>query len=256
MMKTRTDEIAEAWRESALAEIPRQELMLVTDFDGTLAEIGPDPARSAALPEALAALRRLATLLKRVVVLSSRTPEELERLVPLRGIQLIGDSGLRLPGPGERQKLDFFNSQAAKSLADIPGVWLEIKPASTTIHLRNSPATSDEILARVAPTLDATGLDASPGRKVIEVHVAQAGKGNTLAGLLEEVKPGGLVVLGDDENDRSLFMVAGGQTIPHLCVGVASAEVSPDLFERCDVVLSGPRDVAALLRLIADDAEA
>jgi trehalose 6-phosphate phosphatase len=255
MVKTQTEDIAAAWRESPVSAIPKHELMLVTDFDGTLAEIGPDPTRSAALPEAINALRRLATTLKRVVVLSSRTTDELQQMVTLRGVQLIGDSGLRMPGPGEKQKLEFFNSQAAKSLADVPGVWLEIKPASTTIHLRNSPATSTEILERLAPILDATGLDASPGRKVIEVHVAHAGKGNALTALLEEVRPTGLIALGDDENDRSLFTVACSQSIPHLCVGVASAEVSPDLFERCDVVVSGPGDVAALLRVIAEAAD-
>ncbi len=66
----------------------------MTDFDGTLAEIGPDPSLTVAVPDSLDSLRRLSLALKEVVVLSSRTSTELLRLVPVRGVRLIGDSGL------------------------------------------------------------------------------------------------------------------------------------------------------------------
>ena len=85
MVRVQLEDIAEVWRRSPVSAVPPQDLMLVTDFDGTLADIGPDPARSAAQPEALDALRRLSRLLKQVVVLSSRTPTDLERLVPVKG---------------------------------------------------------------------------------------------------------------------------------------------------------------------------
>src|SRR3989442_7873314 len=91
------EDITEVLRRSPVSAVLPKDLMLVTDFDGTLAEIGPDPARSAAQPEALDALRRLSRLLNQVVVLSSRTPTELGRLGPVSRVPLIGDNRAAAP---------------------------------------------------------------------------------------------------------------------------------------------------------------
>lgn len=245
-------DLEEIWRRSPVSAVDPKNVMLVTDFDGTLAEIGPDPARSAALPEALDALRRLSRMLKQVVVLSSRTSTELSRLVPLQGVRLIGDSGLTPPTAEEKQALERFNAEAAQILGSIAGAWIEIKPASTTVHLRNAQVTGEEAVALLWPLLKATGLQGALGRKVIEVHSRFGGKGAALAALLDEVKPGGVIALGDDENDRSAFEVLSARSIPHLCIGVSSPEVPPDLFDRCDAVVDGPRQATAFLQMLAD----
>ena len=65
-------------------------MLLVSDFDGTLAEIVPEPTLAAALPDSLHALRRLVPVLNRVVILSSRTPTELSEHVSVPGALLIG----------------------------------------------------------------------------------------------------------------------------------------------------------------------
>ncbi len=226
--------------------------MLVTDFDGTLAEIGPDPVRSVALPESLDALRRLTQVLKQVVVLSSRTPTELSLLVPLSGVRLIGDSGLAPPTAEEQRALERFNSEAARPLGTVPGAWIEIKPASTTVHLRNAQISSEEAMALLRPLVKDTGLYGSQGRKVIEVHTHFAGKGTALTALMEELEPGGVVLMGDDENDRAAFEVLSRTDIPHMCVGISSPEVPPDLFDRCDVVLANPQQASDFLQMLAD----
>jgi len=252
VVRAELDEIAEVWRRSPIGTVPPNEVLLVTDFDGTLADIGPDPARSAAVPEALDALRRLSRLLKQVVVLSSRTGVELERLVPLSGVRRIGDSGLAPPTPEERRALERFNAEAAKLLASVPGAWLEIKPASTTVHLRNAQITGEEAMALLRPLIKDAGLYGAQGRKVIEVHTRFAGKGTALTKLLDEVEPGGAVCMGDDENDRSAFEVLSLTDIPHMCVGINSPEVRPDLFDRCDVLLASPLQATAFLQMLVD----
>ena len=251
-MRTELDEIAEIWRRSPVSAIDPRELMLVTDFDGTLAEIGPDPARSVAQPGALDALRRLSRVVKEVVVLSSRTHDELSRLVPLSGVRLIGDSGLPPPTPDEKRALQRFNAEAARLLGSFPGVWIEIKPASTTVHLRNAQISGEEAMALLRPLIKASGLFGSEGRKVIEVHTLSGGKGKAVALLLDELEPGGVVSMGDDENDRAVFEVLSAAPIPHLCVGVSSPEVPPGLFARCDLVVDGPANATAFLQLLVD----
>lgn len=251
-MKAELEEIADVWRKSQVANLPAMEVLVVTDFDGTLAEIGPDPTRSVAIPGALDALRRLSRLLKAVVVLSSRTSEELSRLVPVPGVRLIGDSGLPPPNPDEKHALEIFNTEAAKLLGSYPGVWIEIKPASSTVHLRNAKITGEEAMALLRPLVKANGLFGAQGRKVIEVHSRFGGKGAALAALLDEVKPGGVVAMGDDENDRAAFELLSARAIPHLTIGVSSAEVPPDLFARCDVVVDGPEKATLFLQMVAD----
>jgi len=94
----------DVWRLSPVSSLRPRDVILVTDFDGTLAEIAPDPTEAHILPTSLAALRRLAALLRRVAVLSSRPMSDLERLLPLRWIDLIGDSGLVDITPDERAR--------------------------------------------------------------------------------------------------------------------------------------------------------
>ena len=248
----KTEELLGAWRRSSVARIEPSEVILVTDFDGTLAEIVPDPSQAQARPETLAALEELVLLLADVIVLSSRAPAQLERLVPVPGVRLIGDSGLALPRHAQKEALDRFNEEATSLLRRIPGAWLEVKPASTAVHFRNTDKTGEEMLALLRPLLDGARLGAALGRKVIEIHAPKGGKGSALAALLPSEDPGGIVCFGDDENDRSMFEYVSALDFPHMCIGVSSPEAPHDLFERCDLVVPGPAGAAAVLAEIVD----
>ncbi|TMD16944.1 MAG: trehalose-phosphatase [Chloroflexi bacterium] len=247
-----TDEITHVWQNSPAARVPPSELILVTDFDGTLAEIVPDPTMARARPEALEAIQELVTLLADVIVLSSRTPDQLESLMPISGVRLIGDSGLALPRHAQKEALDRFNADARRLLERIPGAWLEAKPASTAVHFRNTDMSGEQMLALLRPLLDGARLSAAIGRKVIEVHAPKAGKGSALAALLPAEDPAGVVCFGDDENDRSLFEYVSAVDLPHMAVGVWSPEAPADLFERCDLVVPGPVGATAVLQEIVE----
>jgi trehalose 6-phosphate phosphatase len=251
-----TEEITYVWQSSPVSRAPSGEVILVTDFDGTLAEVVPDPAAARARPEALEALQELVMLLADVIVLSSRPFAQLETLVPISGARLIGDSGLAVPRHAQKEALDRFNADASRMLERIPGAWLEVKPASTAIHFRNTNTSGDEMLALLRPLLDGARLAAALGRKVVEVHAPKAGKGSALAALLPAEDPAGVVCFGDDENDRSLFEYVSALDIPHMAVGVWSPEAPPDLFERCDLVVPGPEGAVRVLQEIVEWAKA
>src|SRR5437588_9044915 len=247
-----TDEITYAWNRSRLARVPPGELILITDFDGTLAEIVQDPAAAGARPEALEALQELVGLLADVIVLSSRPPAQLENLVPISGVRLIGDSGLAIPRHAQKEALDRFNADTSRLLERIPGAWLEVKPASTAVHFRNTNLSGQEMLALLQPLLDSSRLEAALGRKVVEVHARKAGKGPALAALLPSEDPGGAVCFGDDENDRSLFEYVSSLEIPHMAAGVWSPEAPQDLCDRCDAAVPSPDAATAVLREIVE----
>jgi trehalose 6-phosphate phosphatase len=226
--------------------------MLVTDFDGTLAEIVSDPVEAAILPASLHALERLADRVRRVAILSSRPTSDLEKLVSLAGGDLIGDSGVGHLPIEARMRLDSFNAQAAKLLRTFNGVWLEMKPGATAVHYRHSNASFDELMVVLRPVLDTTALIAQPGRRVIEVMPTDRPKGSALERLIEKWEPAGVVCIGDDENDRPMFDLVSGLAWPHLILGVGSAEAPADLFAHCDLVVSGPEEVSRFLTLMAD----
>jgi trehalose 6-phosphate phosphatase len=250
-----TDELLDAWRESPVAAVLPSEVVLVTDFDGTLAEIVPDPTQTVARPEALQALSRLVRVLADVIVLSSRTTAQLEQLVPISGVRLIGDSGLAPPRHAHMDALEQFNSDVAVLLERLPGTMLELKPASSAIHFRGTNLSGEEMLALIQPLLEGRPLAGYLGRKVIEVHAPKAGKGTALAALLPGMDPGGVVCFGDDENDRSMFEFVSSMDVPHMAVGVSSPEAPSHLFDRCDVVVNGPEEAAAFLNEIVEWAE-
>src|SRR5258708_28439922 len=120
-----TDDLLGAWRNAAVAAVPPSEVVLVTDFDGTLADIVPDPALTVARPEALQALSRLVRLLADGLGLSSRTNPHLESLVPISGVRLIGDSGLATPRHAHKESLDGFNADVAALLSPISAAWFQ-----------------------------------------------------------------------------------------------------------------------------------
>src|ERR1700687_3812814 len=242
-----TGEIVSAWRNSPAAALPPSELVLVPDFDGPLADIVPNPTQTVARPEALQALSRLVRLLADVIVLSSRTTAQLEQLIPISGVRLIGDSGRHTPRHAQQETLQKFNADVAVLLERIPGAWLEVKPASSAIHFRNTTLSAEEMLALIRPLLEGRRLVADAGRKVIEVHSPNAGKGTALAALLPAEDPGGVVCFGDDENDRSMFEYVSSLEVPHTCVGVNSPEAPAHLFDRCDVVVNGPEEAVAFM---------
>ena len=246
----------EVWASSAISTLAPSRVMLVTDFDGTLAEIVSDPVEAVILPGSLRALERLVDRLRRVAILSSRPTVDLEGFVPLAGGDRIGDSGIGHLPLEARLRLDTFNAQAAKQLRTFNGVWLEMKPGATAVHYRHSNASYEELMAVLRPVLDTTNLIAQPGRRVIEVLPTDRPKGSALERLIEKWQPAGVICIGDDENDRPMFDLVSGFAWPHLIVGVGSAEAPADLFVRCDLVVAGPDEVTRFLTLLADWASA
>src|SRR5258706_13205346 len=123
----------EVWASSAISRLAPSQVMLVTDFDGTLAEIVSDPVEAVILPASLHALERLVDHLRRVAILSSRPTSDLEKLVPLSRADTIADSGVGALPLEARRRLDSFNAQAAKLLRTFNGGGLGRKPGPHTL---------------------------------------------------------------------------------------------------------------------------
>jgi trehalose 6-phosphate phosphatase len=91
-----------------------------------------------------------------------------------------------------------------------PGAWLEIKPASVAVHVRQvvDRAAAATLLEQVRASVDAS-LTLKPGKEVLEVTVTDADKGTALRRLISELGPAVTVYLGDDVTDEDGFRALG-----------------------------------------------
>ncbi|HEY8842238.1 MAG TPA: trehalose-phosphatase [Candidatus Dormibacteraeota bacterium] len=228
-------------------DIKPHQLLLATDFDGTLAPIVPEPAAARALSLSLVTLDRLVDLGVKVAVISGRSQQDLRNLVPIAGVRLLGENGIGEPTRLEAQALKRFNSIAGRVVVRQPGVWLEVKPGSTSIHFRQAPDAGPRLRAALLPAADDQGLVAGLGRMVIEVRASRADKTRALSVLLNGLESKAVIYAGDDECDRGVFELLGRLALKHLSVGVCSREVPDDLMTRCDVGVKGPEAFALFL---------
>jgi trehalose 6-phosphate phosphatase len=277
-------------RLDALLDAPPP-LMVVTDFDGTISRIDPDPLGARIDPLARVALRRLSRLAAlhpdrlRVFVLSGRAALDVAARVRVGGLTYLGNHGLEagsLPARSRAERLKValdealsgFSTPAHQLGGEVASrlgrpAWLfgEEKGPAVAFHFR---AAHDGDAARVLveqavaaglADLGVEGFMALEGRKVIEVRPASAGgKGASVERLLERERPGAVLALGDDVSDADAFRVIATARaevrVAGLAVGIrGGAETPPAIMELADVVLASPRDAARLLSALARELE-
>src|SRR4051812_37286929 len=163
-------------------------LLVAADYDGTLAPIVDDPIRAAPLPEAIAAIRELASLPQTTVaVISGRALRDLAALSRLPSeVRLVGshgsefDVGFVARIAPEAAALRTRLGRAVFELAEPhPGIRLEQKPASVAIHTRGVDHEVTVALAEAVRTGPATwpGIHLTTGKDVVELSVVATHKG-------------------------------------------------------------------------------
>lgn len=242
-----------------LAGEPKRAAVL-TDFDGTLAAIVPDPDAAKPLPGATALLGRLAEVFGTVAVVSGRPVSFLAAQVGRHapGVVLAGLYGLERIERG-RVRLDDRAlpwvgpvGEAAKAAeSEAPdGVGVEPKGASLTLHWRRAPdaARWAEDFART--WVERTGLALQPGRMALELRPPVAvDKGvvvEELAGASSSA-----CFAGDDLGDRVAFAALDRlerRGVAVARIAVSGLECPAELQAAADIVLPGPDAFLSLLR--------
>ena len=213
-------------------------LLVVADFDGTLAPGSRDPGAAAIDPVAQRALRRLAGLAAerpdrlRVVVLTGRTVRDVASRVRVGGIEYLGDHGLQhgwLPRgarssalaveteagfDAQRDPAEALAAGVAAELGEPAWLFVERKGPSVAFHVRQA----DDVAAARAAVVAAIelveareglvdhGLAHYRGRSVVDLRPRDAGgKREAVERLLARERAGGIVVLGDELSDVDAF---------------------------------------------------
>jgi trehalose 6-phosphate phosphatase len=202
--------------DAALLELAaRRPLLLASDYDGVLARLRDEPSAAVPEPGVAEVLARLAAVDGVTVALvSGRGVADLQATSGLTGpYRWVGSHGAEFDGPvsGElATRRDTLAEQLDPVVRTTPGAWLEIKPASVAVHVRQvvDRAAAATLLEQVHAMVDSS-LTLKPGKEVLEVTVTDADKGTALRRLITELGPVVTVYLGDDVTDEDGFRALG-----------------------------------------------
>ena len=217
------------------ARVGTRHLLLLTDFDGTLAELAPTPDAAALSDAVRAEIDALAALPSVTfgVVSGRRLTDVAQRVGPAPAF-VAGLHGLEIAGPDtvfHHHALESVGAvigslmhAAARQLAWCPGVYLEDKTYALTCHVRLAPpALADRALeefeALAEPLLEARVLKLLTGAKAMELLPATDWhKGRACEWIRGRVRlaadePVAIVYLGDDRTDEDAFAALGDEDI-------------------------------------------
>jgi trehalose 6-phosphate phosphatase len=248
----------------ALAENPAAS-GLVLDFDGVLSPIIEDPAASELPDRVAASLARLARTLGLLAIISGRPAEFLAERIPVPGVHLLGSygieqirDGVRRVDPDAKKWLGPV-SEASRALRNLlgtlPGVLVEEKPVSVTVHWRQAPdqaAAAHEVHRATARIAGETGLRLASGKLAEELlPPIDVDKGSALFTLLAARNLTTVAYAGDDVGDIPALRAvreAGGYAL----VVDHGHETDPLLRKLADQTYAGTDRFAAWLADLAE----
>ncbi|MFB7053893.1 trehalose-phosphatase [Streptomyces vinaceus] len=256
----------------ALLRVPRRSVVAL-DFDGTLAEIVPDPDQARAHQGAVPALSALAPEVASVAVITGRPAGVAVRYGGFAGaaglehLVVLGHYGAErwdaltgiVHAPAEHPGVAAVRAELPGFLDSIGawrGTWIEEKGRALAVHTRRAADPDAAFAALREPLAELAarhGLMVEPGRAVLELRPPGMDKGVALTEYLAETGAEAVLYAGDDLGDLAAYAAVEKlrtDGMPGLLVASGSAEV-PELSARADLVLGGPADVVAFLAALA-----
>ncbi len=249
-------------------------ILLVVDFDGTLAPGSRDPGAAHIDPVAQRAMRTLARIgaarpgRVHVAVLTGRTVRDVAARVRVGGVEYLGDHGLQrgwLPRGGHvtavsvgiEPGFDRHGDPAerlavgvAEELGRPAWLYVERKGPSVAFHVRQADDVATARMAVLAAIevverrdgLEDHGLEHYRGRSVVDLRPRDAGgKREAVERLIARHRPGAIMALGDELSDVDAFEA------------VVAARVRPDRpVVGVNVAVHGSRPAPAELSALAD----
>lgn len=196
-----------------LAETER--LLVVSDFDGTIAGFSKDPYLVPINQKSLKAIKDLSRMTNTdVVILSGRHLDGLAQVLDLGDypITIVGSHGSedasrpRTLTSEEHERLTRLETELASIVDAHEGAFVEVKPFHRVLHFIrvSDPQAVEEILAK-AVHVDATGLQVTRGKNIIEYSISTMTKGSWLAGAVNRSQADGVIFIGDDTTDEHGF---------------------------------------------------
>jgi len=241
------------------------ELLLMMDYDGTMAPIKETPGLAKAGLGLLKAVKRAARQpWLTLAVVSGRDIDDLRNMLYVEGIYLVGCHGAEYAYPngesytvidpvGLEPVLNRIAQLGQECIGSWPGIFLEHKKTAVAMHYRLAePSAALQVLtefsAAVRKLLQENDLELLPGKKVLEIRSRSVNKGQVvqrLMGLHPQHYP---IYIGDDLTDEDGF-----KAIRNRGTGVLVSEV--DKLTSASLRLREPKEVLKLLKILSTRCE-
>lgn len=227
------------------------------DFDGTLSPIVPVAADARPLPGTAEILNALVRRYGVVAVVSGRPVAFLGEHLPadverhgLYGLEAVvhGEPTVRADAGAWRSVVD--DVVAAARTEGPPGLDVEHKGLSLTLHYRRQPQLAVDALRWASAAADRSGLQLRRAKMSLELHPPVAVDKGTVV-LARAVGMTAVAYIGDDEGDLPAFAALdhlASRGVATVKVAVHTPETSPALLLQADVQVDGPAGALALLR--------
>ena len=206
--------------ESLLRE--RRRVLVFLDFDGTLTPIVDFPNQAVMLPEIRVTLKRLSEMSTfSITIVSGRALSDIRARVGMANLTYAGNHGLEICGEGlhfvepeavQRIKiLGEFSRRLRERLRHIPGVEVENKVLTTSVHFRRAERGSlDEIRKTVHAELAFSEriFRVTRGLQVIEIRPRVDWNKGTAVRWIQQVSGSANTLslyVGDDDTDEDAF---------------------------------------------------
>jgi trehalose 6-phosphate phosphatase len=221
------------------------------DVDGTLSPIVERPELAELTSGAEPVLSRLVGRFRAVAVISGRTRDELERLVDVAGVRLIGSYGLATGAV----PADVIAAVLAVA-DDVEGAWMETKGATIAVHYRATPdanAAGRLLWERLGALAIPARMALVPGKHVVELVPAGLPlKEGAVERIIDDEGLRAALYAGDDLADLLAFEALDraredGRLELAVKVAVLGAGTPDALVAAADEVVHGPAEMVELL---------
>jgi trehalose 6-phosphate phosphatase len=233
----------------ALDAFVRPDMLVAFDYDGTLAAITSDPLRAHMRPATGELLARVARRY-RTLVLTGRSRGDAARLLgDIAGVEIVGNHGAETADStddGRGDQVAAWKLSLQSALGSLPGVVIEDKARSLSVHYRHAPDAAVALAAIEHAAADLPGAHLVGGKCVVNIVAEDApNKGTALLAAMERIGAPRALFAGDDTTDEHVFELDRPETL--LSVRVGAAEHS-----RARFFLRDQDEIDVLLRRLAD----
>jgi trehalose 6-phosphate phosphatase len=229
-----------------LREFASTNVLAAFDFDGTLAPIVPRPEDAALRPATQQLMRELAALYPCIVV-TGRGRENMRRKllgIPLQ--EIVGNHGIEPwnTSPAMARAVKRWVPVLNRALRKFPGVLVEDKRFSITVHYRNArdKRAAHKAAMDIAGTLP--GAKLLGGKQVVNILTETApGKGQAVERALHVLKCDSVIYVGDEKTDEDVFAWSGGGRMLSVRVGASKSSAA-------EFYIRDQREIDRLLRIL------
>ena len=224
-------------------------VVVVLDYDGTLAPIVEDPSRAFMRPRTRLLLSKVAEHYPTAILSGRSRPEVIALLDGVRVDRVLGNHGTEWgndpsDGADYEKMVQRWSQLLGPRLQGLPGVEMENKRYSLAIHYRRSREKKQALAGISAAVLGLGGAKVYPGKQVMNVVPEGAPhKGLALQKLRALIGCDTAIYVGDDTTDEDVFSLdEPGQLL--------TVRIGADADTRAAYQLESQREIDRFLALL------